>query len=182
MRVDLMIEAYGVLVKIDCLGRGGTEGSGGGVLVRNVREYGQSRWGEAVRGDCVVGEGDAGWDAADISGEERIVDDLGAEVAGALAVVGNGDVEDEALTKTLAFVVDEEEGTVAPVVEVGDGDGAAEAAAELIALEDLAGEGEVGAGVELVVADELEEAAVITVGAGLGGGVEEGPPRLYSEE
>ena len=55
-----------------------------------------------------------------------------------------------------------------------DGERAAEVAAELVALEDLAGDGEVVASVQLIVADELEDAAVEAVGAALGGGVEEG--------
>lgn len=138
--------------------------------------------------DVVLGKGSKAW-MARAWGERRLVGIVllakGVLVNGSTivldpklpercAVCGDDRVENEALAKTLAFEVEEEEGAVATGVEVRDGERVTEVCAELVALEDLTGGGEVVAGVELIVANELEDAAMKAVGAAFDGGVEKG--------
>jgi hypothetical protein len=77
------------------------------------------------------------------------------------------------LTLTVAFIGEEEEGLVAPVVEVRNEDGAADSDTELILPQRIDRGEEVIPGVEGRVAEELPDGAVELVGAALGDDVDD---------
>jgi len=164
--VDFVVGLPGV---VDAAGVGGVVVDQAGAVHRGVEVD------EALAGFVEAGGGDevGGEELAGVAGEgERIVDPV--RDLGEVAVLhgGGGDGGDEGLGLAAAVELNgaEEEGLVAAgVVLFGDGDGAAEGAAELV--EDEVGGGGGGGeevfGVEFGVAEEFEGGAVEIAAAGL---------------
>ena len=177
-----LIDAAGVAIGLDdCLGliveiaTGDTAATGFGEDGIGIE---QSGWREQIRGDLVVRKGITHIAAtSDVASGVWVVElDLGKKTTKIAAELGRG-WGDHGVLGVLALVIalvrEKEEGAVFAVVEVWDGDGAANRGAELILAKRIAGELEIVAGVELFVAEELPGGAVEGVGAGLRGDVDD---------
>src|SRR5215472_2628726 len=115
----------------------------------------------------------------DVAGERRsgsrIVDDVqarGAEIARFLRGRRHDVVEDGSGSLAHGFIIQEKEGTVFAAVKLRHRQGAADGAAELVPLEDVARQGEEVARIQFVVAQEFEKNAVHLVCAAFGSAIQ----------
>src|SRR5581483_5939164 len=164
---DVVIAAQDDLIVVEIVGRVIDVTSAGGIWQRNENVD------ELLRRRIeAVSRNDAAW-------ERRLCDRIGGlqlrlgEIANAL----ERGRDDQAryrggLPLPQAFVSEKEEGAVAPLVDVGNPGGPAEAAAELVALEFGHDQGKEVARVEIIVAHELVSRTMKLVGSGARNGVD----------